>query len=263
MDKFNFKKKYGQNFIKNPMIVENIVNKSNIPEDTLIIEVGVGKGILTEQLVKHGKNVISYEIDLTLKDYLDNKFKDIDNLEIVYEDFMERDVNKDIKKYNYKSLFFIANVPYYITTPILMKLMNLETKVDKIVMMVQKEVGERFSALPKTKEYSSITVFLNYYYDIEKIMNVNKNEFVPVPKVDSVVIKLSRKENLLRVNNYDTFYKLIRDSFQFKRKNIKNNLKGYDMSIIEPILIKNNLSLNSRAEEISVDVFVDISNHLS
>lgn len=263
MEKFNFKKRYGQNFIKNPIIVEKIVEKSQIPEDTLILEVGVGKGILTNELIKHGKQVISYEIDTTLKDYLDEKFNNANNLEIIYTDFMERDIIEDINKYEYKNIYFIANVPYYITTPILMKLMNLNVNVDKIVMMVQKEVGERFNAMPKTKEYSSLTVLLNYYYDIRKLLNVNKNEFIPVPKVDSVVIALTRKRDLLEVKNYDIFYKLIRDSFQFKRKTIRNNLKGYDLTKIEEILLKNNLSLSSRAEEISVDVFVQMSNYLS
>ncbi len=263
MEKFNFKKRYGQNFIKNPIIVEKIVEKSQIPEDTLILEVGVGKGILTNELIKHGKQVISYEIDTTLKDYLDEKFNNTNNLEIIYTDFMERDIIEDINKYEYKNIYFIANVPYYITTPILMKLMNLNVNVDKIVMMVQKEVGERFNAMPKTKEYSSLTVLLNYYYDIKKLLNVNKNEFIPVPKVDSVVIALTRKRDLLEVKNYDIFYKLIRDSFQFKRKTLRNNLRGYDLTKIEEILIKNNLSLSSRAEEISVDVFVQMSNYLS
>ena len=263
MEKFNFKKRYGQNFIKNPIIVEKIVEKSQIPEDTLILEVGVGKGILTNELIKHGKQVISYEIDTTLKDYLDEKFNNANNLEIIYTDFMERDIIEDINKYEYKNIYFIANVPYYITTPILMKLMNLNVNVDKIVMMVQKEVGERFNAMPKTKEYSSLTVLLNYYYDIKKLLNVNKNEFIPVPKVDSVVIALTRKKELLEVKNYDIFYKLIRDSFQFKRKTLRNNLRGYDLTKIEEILIKNNLSLSSRAEEISVDVFVQMSNYLS
>ena len=263
MEKFNFKKRYGQNFIKNPIIVEKIVEKSQIPEDTLILEVGVGKGILTNELIKHGKQVISYEIDTTLKDYLDEKFNNTNNLEIIYTDFMERDIIEDINKYEYKNIYFIANVPYYITTPILMKLMNLNVNVDKIVMMVQKEVGERFNAMPKTKEYSSLTVLLNYYYDIKKLLNVNKNEFIPVPKVDSVVIALTRKRDLLEVKNYDIFYKLIRDSFQFKRKTLRNNLRGYDLTKIEEILLKNNLSLSSRAEEISVDVFVQMSNYLS
>ena len=263
MEKFNFKKRYGQNFIKNPIIVEKIVEKSQIPEDTLILEVGVGKGILTNELIKHGKQVISYEIDTTLKDYLDEKFNNTNNLEIIYTDFMERDIIEDINKYEYKNIYFIANVPYYITTPILMKLMNLNVNVDKIVMMVQKEVVERFNAMPKTKEYSSLTVLLNYYYDIKKLLNVNKNEFIPVPKVDSVVIALTRKRELLEVKNYDIFYKLIRDSFQFKRKTLRNNLRGYDLTKIEEILIKNNLSLSSRAEEISVDVFAQMSNYLS
>ena len=262
MNDFHFKKKYGQNFIKNKGIVERIIKESNINNNSLIIEVGVGKGILTEELLKTGNQLISYEIDLTLKDYLEDKFKNSKNLKLVFEDFMNRDVDKDISEYKYNHLYFVANVPYYITTPILMKLINLGHKVDKIVMMVQKEVGERFSAKEGTKNYSSISVFLNYYYDVKKLFNVSKKEFVPQPKVDSVIIELTRKQELLEVNDYDLFHKIIKDSFQFKRKTIKNNLKEYNINIIENVLNKYNYTINDRAQKIPVEVFVEITNAL-
>ncbi len=262
MDKFDFKKKFGQNFIKNEMIVEKIVEESEILDDTLVIEVGPGRGILTKEICKKAKQVISYEIDLELKPFLDSQFSSIENIQIIYDDFLKRDIKKDISQYQYKEIYFIANVPYYITTPILMKMMNI-LDVSKIVMMVQKEVGERFSAQCGSKSYSSISVYLNYFFDIKKLFVVDRSEFVPVPNVDSIVISLTRKNELKTLNNMDFFFKLVRDSFQFKRKTIKNNLKEYDLDKVSKILLGNGLSLNSRAEEVDVSIFVEISNELS
>ncbi len=262
MEKFNFKKKFGQNFIKDKNIVKKIVDLSLIPEDTLVIEVGTGRGILTRELVGSAKNVISYEIDTTLAEYLNKEFSNFDNLEIIFDDFMKRDIVNDIKKYDYKNIYFIANVPYYVTTPILMKLINLELKVNKIVMMIQKEVGERFSAIPGSRDYSSISVYLNYFYDVKKLFKVGKENFMPVPKVDSVVIELTLKEELLKVNNLDLFFKLVRDSFKFKRKTLKNNLKDYNLNAIFDVLRKYNYDLSIRAEQLPVEIFVEISNNL-
>lgn len=263
MEKFNFKKKFGQNFIKNKNIVKRIVSTASVQKNILVIEVGPGMGILTRELVNNASMVVSYEVDLELKDYLDKEFLGVDNLKIIYDDFLKRDVSKDIEGYSYDEVYFVANVPYYITTPIMMKIIELPFKVSKIVMMVQKEVGERFASSSGSRSYSSISVYLNYFYNIKKEFIVSKSEFRPVPKVDSVVISLERKKDLLYVKDYDLFFKLIRDSFQFKRKNIKNNLKNYDIEKIEEVLLKNNLSLKSRAEEVPMEVFVQMSNSLS
>lgn len=262
MSQFNFKKKFGQNFIKDKMIVERIVKESEILDDTLVIEVGPGKGILTKEICKRAKQVISYEIDIELKPFLEQQFSLVENVEIIYDDFLRRDIEKDIRQYQYKQIYFIANVPYYITTPILMKLMNI-LSISKIVMMVQQEVGERFSAGCGSKSYSSISVYLNYFFHVKKLFVVDRSEFVPVPNVDSIVISFTRKDELLSLNNKDLFFKLVRDSFQFKRKTIKNNLKKYDLEKIANVLFRNGLSLDSRAEEIDVSIFVEISNELS
>lgn len=259
MGEFVFKKKYGQNFIKSQNIVKRMVLESSIDCDSLVIEVGPGKGVLTSELSKCAKWVISYEIDSSLRPFLDERFKD-SNVEIIYDDFMKRDICKDIEKYNYKNLYFIANVPYYITTPILMKIMELQKDVRKIVMMVQKEVGDRLCATYGSKNYSSISVYLDYFYKRSNLFFVSRNEFIPVPNVDSVVISFTRRDKLLRVDHLKVFFKLVRDSFQFKRKNIKNNLRGYNLEKVEEVLIKNGYSLSSRAEELPLEVFVEISN---
>lgn len=262
MNQFSFKKKYGQNFIKNKYIVEKMINEAQIPDNTLVIEIGPGKGVLTEQIIKFAEKVICYEIDKDLQPFLDEKFKNIDNINIIYDDFLSRNIEEDIKNYKFKYIYFIANVPYYITTPILMKIINLQEKVNKIVMMIQKEVGNRLCAVCGNKDYSSISVFLDYFFERKKLFLVDRSEFIPVPNVDSIVISLTRKDKLKKIEDYDLFYKIVRDSFQFKRKNIKNNLRDYDANILSDVLSKYGFSLRSRAEEIPLSVFIDISNSL-
>ena len=164
--KFNLKKMYGQNFIMDENTINNIVYGSNIDKDTLVIEIGPGAGSLTYKLALVAKNVICYEIDTTLKEMLKENLSDLNNVEIIFKDFLKVNVLNDIKKYDYKKLFVVANLPYYITTPIIVKFIEEDIPVDKIVVMVQKEVGNRFKAKPNTKEYNSLSVYLNCYFDV-------------------------------------------------------------------------------------------------
>ena len=257
---FNFKKKYGQNFIVDKNIIHSIIVKSEIDDETLVIEIGPGAGSLTSELGKYAKNVIAYEIDETLKPILEKNITP--NTEVIFEDFLKRDIAEDIKKYNYKKLYVIANLPYYITTPIIIKLIETKIDFDKIVVMVQKEVGDRFKAKPKTKEYNSLSVFLSYYFNITKILDVSRNVFMPKPNVDSIVVCFTKKVDKLKVNNEELFFKLIKDSFKQKRKNLRNNLKGYDLENISKTLSKYNLDLTVRAEALPLEIFVDIANNL-
>lgn len=261
-NEFNFKKKFGQNFIIDENIINNIVTKANVDKDTLVIEIGPGAGSLTYFLAKFAKNVLCYEIDTTLKEILRDNLKEYENVEVIYNDFLKVNVLDDIKKYEYKKLYVIANLPYYITTPIIIKLIEDDINVDKIVVMVQKEVGDRFKAVPGTKDYSSLSVFLSYYYNIKKIMGVSKNVFIPKPNVDSIVVEFNRKEKKLNVMDEQLFFKLIKDSFEFKRKTLKNNLKNYDLEKIDKVLKKHKLDLSVRAEQISLELFVEIANGL-
>ncbi len=257
---FNFKKKYGQNFIVDKNIIHSIIVKSEIDDETLVIEIGPGAGSLTSELGKYAKNVIAYEIDETLKPILEKNITS--NTEVIFEDFLKRDIAEDIKKYNYKKLYVIANLPYYITTPIIIKLIDTKIDFDKIVVMVQKEVGDRFKAKPKTKEYNSLSVFLSYYFNITKILDVSRNVFMPKPNVDSIVVCFTKKVDKLKVNNEELFFKLIKDSFKQKRKNLRNNLKGYDLENISKTLSKYKLDLTVRAEALPLEIFVDIANNL-
>lgn len=259
---FNLKKKFGQNFIIDENLIDSIVNKSNIDNETLVIEIGPGAGSLTYKIAQMAKNVLCYEVDETLKQILNETLKEFNNVEIIFDDFLKVDVKEDLKKYEYKKLYVVANLPYYITTPILIKIIEDNLNVDKIVVMVQKEVGDRFKAVPGTKDYSSLSVFLNYYYSVKKIMDVSKNVFIPKPNVDSIVVEFDKKDNKLELINEQLFFKLIKDSFAFKRKTLRNNLKSYDLVKISKVLERHNMDLSVRAEQISLELFVEIANEL-
>lgn len=260
---FFLKKKFGQNFIVDENIINSIISKSNVDKSTLVIEIGPGAGSLTYKLSEYSKNVLCYEIDTTLKDVLNNNLKDINNVDIKYMDFLKANVNDDIKNYKYNKLYVVANLPYYITTPIIIKIIEQSIPVDKICVMVQKEVGDRFKAQPGSRDYGSLSVYINYYYNVKKLIDVSRNVFLPKPNVDSVVVEFTRKENRKEVLDEQLFFRLIRDSFNQKRKTLKNNLKGYNLDIIQNVLSRYNLDLNVRAESISVDIFIDLANELS
>lgn len=261
-EQFNFKKKYGQNFLKDDSIPRKIVEAANILDDTLVIEIGPGAGALTKFLATRAKQVLAYEIDDSLEEILDTNLIGLDNVCVIYDDFLKRDILKDLSNYYYSHLYVVANLPYYITTPIITGLVESGLDIEKIVVMIQKEVADRYAARVGTREYGSITVFLNYYYDIKKEFLVSRNCFVPKPNVDSIIISLNRKKDLLPLNNEKLFFELVRDSFRFKRKTLRNNLKGYNLVKIEEVLSKYHLDLSVRAEQLPLDVFVDISNNL-
>lgn len=259
---FSLKKKFGQNFIIDENVINSIIDKSKIDKDTLVIEVGPGAGSLTYKLGMSAKNVVCYEIDTTLENVLKENICDLNNVKVIYQDFLKANVLDDIKGYEYKKLYFVANLPYYITTPIIIKIIEDCIPVDKMVFMVQKEVGNRFKALPGSKEYGSLSVYLNYYFDVKKILDISRHVFMPEPNVDSIIVEFSKKENLLPVANEEVFFKLIRDAFTQKRKTLRNNLKGYDLEKIEQVLNRHNFDLSVRAEQLSTEIFIEIANNL-
>ena len=169
---FRFKKNFGQNFIVDKNVIENIIKSADIDEETLVIEIGPGAGSLTTALVTKAKNVLCYEIDENLRPILNENLNDYSNVKIIFKDFLECDVKKDIKEFEYKKIYVVANLPYYITTPIINKIIDDKIDVEKIVIMVQKEVGDRFKANPGSKDYNSLSIFLKYYFDINKVLIV-------------------------------------------------------------------------------------------
>lgn len=259
--KFNFKKKFGQNFLNNHQVVEKIVKTADIKDDSLIIEIGPGSGAMTSELLKTGSQVICYEIDNELIPILEKKFVD-DKISIINDDFLKRNIQDDLKNFKYSNLYVVANLPYYITTPIITKLISENLVIEKMVLMVQKEVGERFAAHEGTRDYSSISIYLNYYFDVKKEFIVTKGNFTPQPNVDSIIISLNKKEKHYQVKNEKQFFKLVNDSFKFKRKNLRNNLRDYNLDQIEEILKIINKDLTYRAEQISIENFAFISNSL-
>ncbi|MDD2409293.1 MAG: 16S rRNA (adenine(1518)-N(6)/adenine(1519)-N(6))-dimethyltransferase RsmA [Bacilli bacterium] len=259
MNKFNFKKKYGQNFLQDMNIINKIVNEIPALEKDLIIEIGAGSGNLTFKLKQLNTKLIAYEIDLETEEYL-NKLQSI-NLKIIYDDFTKRDINKDLNYFSYNNLYIVGNLPYYITTLIIKKIIDSNLNPKEMIFMVQKEVANRLAAKPGNKEYGYITVYLNYYFEIYKIFNVGKNSFMPIPKVDSSVIKFI-SSNKYKALDENKFFTLLKDSFQYKRKTLLNNLKKYNKKIIENILLKNNINLKVRAEQLSIEIFIEISNAL-
>lgn len=260
---FNFKKNFGQNFIIDENVITNIIRKADVDKNTLVLEIGPGAGSLTYKLSEYAKDVVCYEIDKKLQPVLEETLVGCANVEIIYQDFLKSNVMDILKKYDYNKLYVVANLPYYITTPIIVKLIEDHIPVEKIVVMVQKEVGNRFKATPGSKEYGSLTVFLDYYFDVKKIIDVSKNVFLPKPNVDSIVVQFTKKEQPLKAKSEQHFFQLVRDSFKQKRKTLRNNLKQYNLKIIENVLKQYGHDLTVRAENISLEEFIHISNALT
>ena len=259
MKEFNFKKKFGQNFLIDEMVKEKIINSIHPTKDDLIIEIGTGIGFLTKELVNFESKYIGFEIDTETKPYL-QKYEN-DKNKFIFQDFLKVNLNDIISTFNYHNIYIIGNLPYYITTPIIEKLIDSKIHLASLTIMVQKEVAERFISKPGSKSYGYFTVILNYFFNIEKITDVNRKCFKPIPNVDSTVLKLIKKtynENF----DYESFKVFLKRAFQFKRKTLKNNLKGYDLSKIQDTLGKYNLDLSSRAENIDLEIFIDLFNNL-
>lgn len=253
------KKSLGQNFLKDETVLQKISESITTKENDLIIEIGPGKGALTKHLIKKNSYLVCFEIDTRMQDIL--KTYENQKTKIIYQDILETNIIDTIKDINYNKLYIIANIPYYITTPIIKKVMNLP-KLESMTLLVQKEVGERLSSRPGNKSYGSLTVYLNYYFDITYLFTVKNICFEPSPKVDSAVINFQKKDQKPKVKDEKKLFKLIENSFHLKRKTLKNNLTAYNWEKILEVLTKNNLPPNIRAEEISLEIFINISNNI-
>lgn len=260
---FQFKKSLGQNFLHDSNIIQKIVNSADIDKNTLVIEIGPGSGAITKEIVPLCGHALLYEADYRLENSLYNLLREYDNYCLYMGDFLKIDISKDIDKYHNYNIYVVANLPYYITTPIIMKFIDENVFPDKFIIMVQKEVALRLSAKVGSKDYGALTVFLNYFYNIDKLFDVSRNCFVPKPNVDSSIVCMNLKNDRLFVSDFDLFKKVVRDSFSMKRKTIRNNLKNYNLDVIQDVLYKYNYDLSVRAEQLELSVFVDISNALS
>ena len=255
-------KKLGQNFLINGQVINEIIEKSGITKEDTVLEIGPGLGSLTKALLKNAKRVIAVELDENMVRILENRFND-NKLEIINEDILKIDVNELTKKYG--TIKVVANLPYYITTPIIMKLLEEEYDIESITVMVQKEVGQRLCATTGSRDFGAVTVGVNYYSNARIIIDVPKDNFIPVPEVDSCVIKLDvLKEAPVYLKDKKRFFNLVRDAFTQRRKTINNSLASGEFGKEEVMNVLNKLNINSklRAEDLSIQDFANITNEL-
>jgi|SRR5690554_168258 len=254
MNKHRAKKYFGQNFLTDKNLLNKIVEEANVKNKD-VIEIGPGMGALTQFLVKTAKSVTAYEIDLDLKPSLDLLQSKHSNLVVKYEDILKIDIPSD------KTYDVVANIPYNITSPIIFKLLDAPN-IKSATLMVQKEVCDRITSKPGTKEYNALTVIVNYYMEVRKVMNVSKKLFRPIPKVDSAVFQMVRKEKVLNDSEETVFIDLVKASFHQKRKTLLNNLTfsfKKDKEKIGKILENMNIKSTERAENISLNQFVELT----
>lgn len=227
---FNFKKSLGQNFLIDVNIINNIIDASDIDAQTGVIEIGPGMGSLTEQLARHAKRVLAFEIDQRLIPVLNDTLSPYDNVTVINEDILKANIKEAVENHlqDCEKIMVVANLPYYITTPILLNLMQQDIPIDGYVVMMQKEVGERLNAEVGSKAYGSLSIVVQYYTETSKVLTVPKSVFMPPPIVDSIVVKLmQRTEPLVTVDNEEAFFKLAKAAFAQRRKTINNNYQNY------------------------------------
>ncbi len=272
LKKYNIKanKSLGQNFLIDGEAINSIVEASNITRNDVVIEIGPGLGTLTRFLLEKAGKVICIELDTRMIEILQDRFKLYNNFELCNEDVLKVDLQSIIQKekQSFKAVKVVANLPYYITTPIIMKLLEDELQLESITVMVQKEVAERLIAIPGEKEAGAITYSVYYYASSEKIAEVPRTSFVPAPKVDSEVIKLTlRKEPPVSVCDTKLMFKIIKSAFMQRRKTLLNSLTNAKIFSTkeqgQKIMKELNLNENIRAERLTLQNFADIAEKLS
>lgn len=272
MKKYNItaNKNYGQNFLIDENAVEEIIYSSEISKTDLVIEIGPGLGTLTSKLLEKAGKVICIELDSKMITVLNDRFSLYNNFELLHEDVLKVDLNSlidlNLKKSNLIKCKVVANLPYYITTPIIMKLLEEKLHLASITVMVQKEVALRLTDVPGGKDCGAITYTIHYYSNPKMILNVPKSSFIPAPKVDSAVIKLDILENNnFNITNEKLFFQIIKYAFMQKRKTLLNSLTNSKIAskeTLEKMLLSLNLNPSIRAERLSIEDFVNISNYL-
>lgn len=269
LDKFGFKfsKSLGQNFLIDGNIVRNIVKGAQVNKDDYVLEIGPGIGTLTEELALNAKKVVAVEIDRNLLPILDYTLSKHDNVEIVEGDILKINIHDLIdEKLNGGPIKVAANLPYYVTTPIIARLIEEDLNIESITVMVQKEVAQRIVAPPGNKQYGSLTVFVNFYSDPEILLSVPKTVFMPQPKVDSAVIRLNMKEPPVDIDK-KLFFKIVKAAFGQRRKTILNSLSnrelGLDKEQVKELLERSNISPKARAENLKIEDFIKICQTIS
>jgi len=261
---FRFSKSLGQNFLIDDSVLEDIMNAADITSDDLVIEIGPGVGTLTKMLLKKAGKVCAIELDEKLIPILNNELKEFSNLNIIHGDALKVDFDEIIG--DEKSVKVVANLPYYVTTPIISRLLNGNYKFSSITIMIQKEVAERIAAKPSTKEYGALTLLVQYFCTVEVVRKVSPAAFIPQPKVDSMVIKLNKlSEPAVKVENVEMFFKVIRESFNMRRKTLSNSLKNLkiEKDRLQEAFEKAGIDPVRRGETLSLQEFGRLSDFIN
>lgn len=267
---FSFKKSLGQNFLIDTNILQQIVQVADIDEQVGVIEVGPGIGALTEQLAKKAGKVLAIEIDQRLIPVLKETLSPYPNVHVVHQDVLETNLASMVREHlgEYKRISVVANLPYYVTTPILLHFLEAGIQLEHIVVMIQKEVAERIAAKPGTKDYGSLTIAIQYYAQSTIAKIIPKTVFVPQPNVDSAVLKLTmRSQPPVHVVDEDYFFKLMRACFAYRRKTLLNNLSTFlelkeDKAELLQKLKEIGIDGSRRGETLTIEEFAALSNHL-
>ena len=270
MDKYHIRadKSLGQNFLIDDEAVAGIVNSANISRDDLVIEIGPGLGTLTKELLEKAGKVICIELDKRMIEILQDRFSIYDNFQVINDDVLKVDLKQIIKNANMKNAKIVANLPYYITTPIIMKLLEDRLDIDTITVMIQKEVADRLVTEPGKGDTGAITYAIQYYTNPKRVLEVPNTAFIPEPKVNSSVIGLEvLKEPKVKVENEEKLFELIRVSFMQKRKTLVNALtnsnKYGSKEQIEKILTELNIDLRIRPEKLTLEQYAELSNKIA
>jgi len=260
---FKFTKRLGQNFLVDDSVLEDIIKGAEVCKQDFVIEIGPGVGTLTSELLKVAKKVTSIELDSDLLPILNEELKEFTNFELIHNDALKVDFNEIIG--SEKSVKLVANLPYYLTTPMISKLLSEDYNFTSLTIMIQKEVGERIAASPSCKDYGALTLMVQYYCDVQVVRKVLPGSFIPQPKVESIIIRLNKLPKK-RVHPLDEklFFRLIRDSFNMRRKTLWNGLKSLKLesSLMEKAFESAGIDPIRRGETLSIQEFCTLSNSI-
>ncbi|MBV4418815.1 16S rRNA (adenine(1518)-N(6)/adenine(1519)-N(6))-dimethyltransferase RsmA [Clostridium tyrobutyricum] len=261
--KFKFSKKLGQNFLIDDSVLEDIICAADISSEDFVIEIGPGVGTLTRELLNRANKVCAIELDSGLIPILQEELKDFSNFELIHGDALKTDFNKLIADYD--KVKFVANLPYYVTTPIISKILNEDYKFKSLTIMIQKEVGERIAAKPACKQYGALSILVQYYCDVSVVRKVTPDAFIPSPKVDSIIIKLDRlSEPKIELKDKKFFFKIVRLAFNMRRKTLWNALKPLKISKVDMELAfeRSSIDPKRRGETLSIKEFGKLSDSI-
>ena len=267
--RFNFQKKFGQNFLIDTHVLDKIIDASGVTEDDFVLEIGPGIGTMTQYLCERAREVVAVEIDKNLIPILSDTLKNYSNVTVINEDILKLDICKLAEEKNQgKPIKVVANLPYYITTPIIMGLFESHVPIDSITIMVQKEVAERMQERPGSKEYGALSLAVQYYARPEIVANVPPNCFMPRPNVGSAVIRLTRHEKPpVEVEDEKLMFRIIRASFNQRRKTLANGLNNspeihLPKEVIQESIVSLGVPENLRGEALSLEQFAELSNEI-